>query len=50
MAQANWWATQEPGSPACWSMKDDDLVQGAKRSTMDELGDATFAADKVLEF
>lgn len=29
---------------------EDDMMQGAKRSTMDELGGATLAADKVLVF
>lgn len=31
-------------------MSDDDVLEGAKRSTMDELGVATTAADKVLVF
>lgn len=31
-------------------MADDDLVDGARRSTMDELAAATLAADKVLVF
>ncbi|WEX12079.1 DsrE family protein [Chelativorans sp. AA-79] len=31
-------------------MTDDDVMVGAKRSTMDELGDATLGADKVLVF
>jgi len=31
-------------------MTDDDLVDGARRSTMDELAAATLAADKVLVF
>lgn len=31
-------------------MTDDDIMDGAKRSTMDELGDATFNAEKVLVF
>jgi uncharacterized protein involved in oxidation of intracellular sulfur len=29
---------------------DDDVMDGAKRSTMDELGDTTLAADKGLVF
>ncbi|WP_163271054.1 DsrE/DsrF/TusD sulfur relay family protein [Chelativorans alearense] len=32
------------------AMTDDDVMDGARHSTMDELGDATFAADKVLVF
>jgi uncharacterized protein involved in oxidation of intracellular sulfur len=31
-------------------MTDDDVMDGAKRSTMDELAVATVAADKVLVF
>ena len=31
-------------------MTDDDVMDGARRSTMDELGDATLGADKVLVF
>lgn len=31
-------------------MTDDDVMDGARRSTMDELGEATLAADKVLVF
>lgn len=31
-------------------IKDDDLIAGAKRSTMDELAEETHAADKVLVF
>ena len=31
-------------------MTDDDVMDGAKRSTMDELGDTTLTADKVLVF
>jgi uncharacterized protein involved in oxidation of intracellular sulfur len=31
-------------------MTDDDVVDGARRSTMDELAAATVAADKVLVF
>jgi len=31
-------------------MSDDDVMDGARRSTMDELGEATLAADKVLVF
>ncbi|MBE0533248.1 MAG: DsrE family protein [Rhodospirillales bacterium] len=31
-------------------MTDDDLLDGARRSTMDELAAATLAADKVLVF
>jgi uncharacterized protein involved in oxidation of intracellular sulfur len=31
-------------------MTDDDLIEGAKRSNMDELAAATLAADKVLVF
>jgi uncharacterized protein involved in oxidation of intracellular sulfur len=31
-------------------MTDDDAMDGAKRSTMDELGEATLNADKVLVF
>jgi uncharacterized protein involved in oxidation of intracellular sulfur len=31
-------------------MIDDDLMDGARRSTMDELAEATTAADKVLVF
>jgi uncharacterized protein involved in oxidation of intracellular sulfur len=31
-------------------MNDDDVMGGARRSTMDELGEATLAADKVLVF
>jgi len=31
-------------------MTDDDAMDGASRSTMDELGAATLAADKVLVF
>ena len=31
-------------------MTDGDLMEGARRSTMDELGAATVAADKVLVF
>ena len=31
-------------------MTDDDVMDGARRSTMDEFGDATLATDKVLEF
>jgi uncharacterized protein involved in oxidation of intracellular sulfur len=31
-------------------MTDDDAMDGAKRSTMDELGEATLDADKVLVF
>lgn len=31
-------------------MTDDDLLEGARRSTMDELAAATLAADKVLVF
>lgn len=31
-------------------MTDDDTMDGAKRSTMDELGDATLNAEKVLVF
>ena len=31
-------------------MTDDDLMDGARRSTMDELAEATTAADKVLVF
>jgi uncharacterized protein involved in oxidation of intracellular sulfur len=29
---------------------DDDLIEGVRRSTMDELAAATLAADKVLVF
>jgi uncharacterized protein involved in oxidation of intracellular sulfur len=31
-------------------MIDDDVMDGARRSTMDELGEVTLAADKVLVF
>ena len=31
-------------------MTDDDVMDGARRSTMDELGEATLAADKILAF
>jgi uncharacterized protein involved in oxidation of intracellular sulfur len=31
-------------------MTDDDVMDGARRSTMDELGEVTLAADKVLVF
>lgn len=31
-------------------MTDGDVMDGARRSTMDELGDTTLAADKVLVF
>ena len=31
-------------------MTGDDVMEGARRSTMDELGDATVDADKVLVF
>lgn len=31
-------------------LKDDELIQGARRSTMDELAKAILAADKVLVF
>jgi uncharacterized protein involved in oxidation of intracellular sulfur len=31
-------------------MTDEDIMDGARRSTMDELGDATFNAEKVLVF
>ena len=31
-------------------MTDDDVLEGARRSTMDELAAATLAADKVLVF
>jgi uncharacterized protein involved in oxidation of intracellular sulfur len=31
-------------------MTDDDAMDGARRSTMDELGEATLNADKVLVF
>ena len=31
-------------------LKDDDLIAGAKRSTMDELARETCAADKVIVF
>ncbi|MEJ1298854.1 MAG: DsrE family protein [Candidatus Sedimenticola sp. (ex Thyasira tokunagai)] len=31
-------------------LSDDDIVQGAQRSTMKELGERTLAADKVLVF
>jgi len=31
-------------------MTDDDIMDGARRSTMDELGDVTLGADKVLVF
>lgn len=31
-------------------MTDEDLMEGARRSNMDELGDATLTADKVLVF
>jgi len=31
-------------------MTDDDVMDGARRSTMDELAAATVAADKVLVF
>ncbi|MDP2740368.1 MAG: DsrE family protein, partial [Pseudorhodobacter sp.] len=31
-------------------MTDEDVIEGAGRSTMDELGEATIAADKVLVF
>jgi len=31
-------------------MTDDDILEGARRSTMDELAAATLAADKVLVF
>lgn len=31
-------------------MTDDDVMDGARRSTMDELGETTLAADKVLVF
>ena len=31
-------------------MTDDDVMDGGRRSTMDELGDAILAADKVLVF
>lgn len=35
---------------AARGIDDAELVEGAKRSTMDELAAATFAADKVLVF
>lgn len=35
---------------AARGMSDDDVMEGAQRSTMDELGAATAAADKVLVF
>jgi uncharacterized protein involved in oxidation of intracellular sulfur len=31
-------------------MTDDDVMDGARRSTMNELGDATLGADKILVF
>lgn len=31
-------------------IKDEDIVEGARRSTMDELAEATLLADKVLVF
>ncbi len=31
-------------------LKDEEIVEGARRSTMDELAKATLAADKVLVF
>jgi uncharacterized protein involved in oxidation of intracellular sulfur len=31
-------------------MTEDDLMDGANRSTMDELAEATTAADKILVF
>ena len=31
-------------------MNDDELVEGARRSTMDELAERTLAADRVLVF
>ena len=31
-------------------LTDDDVMDGARRSTMGELGDATLSADKVLVF
>jgi sulfur relay (sulfurtransferase) complex TusBCD TusD component (DsrE family) len=31
-------------------MSDDELMDGARRSSMDELADATVEADKVLVF
>jgi uncharacterized protein involved in oxidation of intracellular sulfur len=31
-------------------MADEDVMDGARRSTMDELGAATLAADRVLVF
>jgi len=31
-------------------MTDEDVMDGARRSTMDELGEATLAADRVLVF
>lgn len=46
----------EGGLPLCGAcmdargMRDDGIMDGARRSTMDELAQSTAAADKVLVF